>query len=120
MDKRCIHTPKSPFDGLDCRLDNTTGALGTAADSDIAAKVRTKLGRLLFGVQSKIHAARQSTVTKKRTKLLRTVTKKINAALGTIAKAQNNGKVSDSLADQLILALNQALAAAQNPGLQTP
>src|SRR5262249_35173241 len=116
----CTHPTRPRFGGINCRLDGAGTTIGGAAEGDLNTKVGKKLGKLLHGVQVKLAAAERSTVTKKRTKLLRGVTKKINAMLSTVAKAQVKGTISDPVADRLIGDLNLALAGCQDPGLLTP
>src|SRR5262249_52464313 len=79
VDNHCVQQTHSAFDGVHCRLDGAANAIGTAADGEVAVKVRTKLGKLLNGIQGKLTAAEQTPVVKKRTKLMHTVKNKINA-----------------------------------------
>ncbi len=120
VDGRCQHAPRTRFAAVSCPLDGSALLIGTAPAEALDAKVRAKLGKLISAAKTKLTAAEQSLVTKKRTKLLRVVGKKVNGTLVTIAKAQLKGKIADALADQLIALLDPLPDAVRSQDLLTP
>jgi len=113
----CVHDPKtSDVERVRCQLAIMEGALGAAAETDIKAALRTKLGKLIAGARVKLAAVETPGPGRKRVKAARAADAKVQAIRKAVTAARRGRKpkISAALADALLRAADGASAAIEN------
>jgi hypothetical protein len=115
----CVHTARTEFAGVTCRLDTIEAALAGAGPLDVLPKIGAKIRTLVGQARTGLEAARTLGPGKKGLKKLKGVGKKVGAIKKTVDGAARKRKISQPLADTIRSATQggQAAVAALRPVL---
>jgi hypothetical protein len=106
----CVHTPRTGFDSVSCRLDAIALDLQQATAAAVTPPVRAKISKLVGKARTKLSAARGATG-KRQLKNLKAASGALKAIANAVAGASRKHKIDGTLANDITTAAQGAAAA---------